>query len=253
VERRLEAGRRALRRRRAAAALTALGVVAVLGTTYAVVAPGPDGARSGEVAEDPSGPEWPPPADAWEDRTPVRYIDEELQVAKGVVVHQHVENPLDLEAPERSDAFDLTYQGERQWVIMSGEPDGYGFSSMKPSDNWTGFDDWLAEQVAANSRWAEVRLLRLADDGRVVAAPGVEILERTDDPQLGDRFAAPGTPTGAALLDVAGKRSGYFVVWRVVDGELAVLTTERGQLDVAGFEKLLSHARSQDLPGGGQR
>lgn len=246
VEDRVRAGRRALRRRRAAAAVVAAGAVAVLGTTYAAVAPGTDG-RAGEVAVDPKPTEepWPPPADAWEDRTPVRYMEEELQIATGVVVHEHVENPLGLELPKRSDAFDLTFQGQRQWVFMTGESDGYGFSSTLPGDEWTGFDDWLAEQVAANGGNPWPRTLRLTDDGRVVAVAGAEVVQRTDDPRLPANFAPPGTPTGAAVVTVEGDDTGYFVVWRVVEGELDVVTAPPADVVGATFEEMLSYARAQ--------
>ena len=99
----------------------------------------------------------------------------------------------------------------------------------------------------------EPATLRLTDRGTVVASPGSEVLQRTDDPRLGDSFAPPGTPTGAAVVRAAEDGVGYFVVWRVVDGELDVITTPPRDVVGATFEELLSHARGQYADGEGLR
>ncbi len=87
----------------------------------------------------------------------------------------------------------------------------------------------------------------------MVASQGSEILQRTDDPQLGDSFAPPGTPTGAAVVRAAEDGVGYFVVWRVVDGELDVITTPPRDVIGATFEQLLTYARGQYANGEGLR
>ncbi len=87
----------------------------------------------------------------------------------------------------------------------------------------------------------------------MVPTPGTTVHNRTDDPQLGDSFAEPGTPTGAAVVSVEGDEKSYFVVWRVVDGELDVITTPPNEVTGATFQQLLAYARSQYASGEGLR
>ncbi|MCW2791165.1 MAG: hypothetical protein JWO76_263, partial [Nocardioides sp.] len=91
------------------------------------------------------------------------------------------------------------------------------------------------------------------DQGTVVASAGSEILQRTDDPRLGDSFAPPGTPTGAAVVRAAEDGVGYFVVWRVIQGELEVITTPPNDVVGATFEELLTYARGKYASGEGLR
>ena len=253
LEQRIGAGRRALARRRAGAVVAVVAVVAVAGVGYAALTPSAPG-RAGEVATAPQSPDPTPAQVPWEDDVPVRYLDGELQVRPGVVVHEHIENPYDFEKPRMSDAFDLTFEGQRQWVIIDGRPGAYGLSSSVPSNGWASFADYVADQAGANvARGGWPATLRLTDQGTVVASPGSEVLQRTDDPRLGDSFAPPGTPTGAAVVRAAEDGVGYFVVWRVVDGELDVITTPPRDVVGATFEELLSHARGQYADGEGLR
>jgi hypothetical protein len=94
---------------------------------------------------------------------------------------------------------------------------------------------------AGDDRWRDA--LRLAGDGTVVPSPGSQVLQRTDDPRLGDAFAPPGTPTGAALVDPARSRDVSCLVWRVVDGELEVFRVPPGDVVGATFQELLAHVR----------
>lgn len=186
----------------------------------------------------------------------MRYApDGELEIAPGVVVPQHIENPFGYEPPRRSDALDLTFKGQRMWVILDGTAHAYGFSSSAPSNGWASFADYVADQTdgatGGSDGWPAT--LRLADDGRVVASPGSEILQRTDAPQLGASFADPGTPTGAAVVRAGEDGKGYFVVWRVVDGKLDVITTPPRDTVGATFEELLASARGQYASGEGLR
>jgi hypothetical protein len=96
--------------------------------------------------------------------------------------------------------------------------------------------------------------MRLAGDGSVVAAPGNTVLQRTDDPRLGAGFAPAGVPTGAALVEVGGgSPQAYFVVWRVIDGELDVITTPPRDVVGATWAELLGYARGQYASGEGLR
>ncbi|MCW2793385.1 MAG: hypothetical protein JWO76_2483, partial [Nocardioides sp.] len=232
LEERLVAGRRALRRRRLGSAAAALAVVATFGMTYAVAEPGGNAARPGQVATDPTPSPSPtrdeaPESTAWHKGEAVRYsVDGELEVRPGVVVHERIENPYDYDPPKRSDALDLTFEGHRTWAIVELTNGKLSSSLTQPSNGWASFADYVADQVAsgsAGSGWPDT--LRLTDQGTVVARAGSEILQRTDDPKLGDSFAPPGTPTGAAVVRAAEDGVGYFVVWRVIQGELDVITT----------------------------
>ena len=260
VEETLRAGRRALRRRRVGAAAGALAVVAALGTGYAVGTAGTQPRTSGEVATDPTPSPSPstaatPTGKPWAKAETLRYSAAgELEVRPGVVVHEHIENPYGLEPPRRSDALDLTFKGQRVWAIVELRGSDFRYSTSVPSAGWASFADYVADQVGAApdaNGWPAT--LRPTDGGTVIASEGSEILQRTDDPRLGDSFAPPGTPTGAALVRAAEDGVAYFVVWRVVDGELDVITTPPRDVVGATFQELLTAARARYASGEGLR
>lgn len=262
VEDRITAGRRALVRRRVAAGVAALAAVAVVGTgAYAVMPGDPVGRGTGHVAVDPTSPPSPAPSSSgqpggpWEDDIPVRYIDGALQIREGVVVHERIENPYGYAPPRTSDALDLTFHGERMWVVVDLGKNGYGMSSSTPSNGWASFEDYVADQVdgqtGGEDGWPNT--MELTTDGRVVPTEGTTVRNRTDDPQLGPDFAPAGATTGAAVVTVAGDHHSYFLVWRVVDGELDVLTTPPDEVTGATFDELLAYARAQYASGEGLR
>ena len=258
VEHRIAAGRRALRRHRATQALTAVGMVAVLGTTYALTLPGRDHDATGQLAVSPTP--GPPSTTAtagsqpWKRNLLARYADDgELEIRPGVVVHERIENPYGLAPPDRSDALDVTWRGRRVWTMVELQDDDLAYGTSVPSNGWASFADYVADQVDANGGAGDgwPTNLTLTDGGRVVAAPGVEILQRTDDPRLGDSFSPAGTPTGAVLARV-GEVS-YFEVWRVVDGELDEIFVAPRVVEGATFEELLAYARARYASGEGLR
>ena len=181
------------------------------------------------------------------------------------MVHEHLENPYGYQPPKLSDALDLTVDGRRVWVIARYRNGGFGLMSSEPSKGWANFDAFVTDQVQADvhrqlaaamdaagvSGWPDT--LRLTDQGTVVASRGSEILQRTDNPQLGGSFAPAGTPTGAALVRATEDQVAYFVVWRVIDGGLDVITTPPDDVTGATFPELLSYARSQYASGEGLR
>ena len=115
IEELVATGRRRVRRRRAAGLGAALATVAVLGATYAVTTAGSEGSGAPPIATDPTPDDLPrtlePRAETWKDDTPLRYVDGELQIRPGVVVHEHIENPYGYRPPKLSDALDLTFRG----------------------------------------------------------------------------------------------------------------------------------------------
>ena len=156
--------------------------------------------------------------------------------------------------PERSDALDITFDGRRTWTILELRDGRFTYSGSEPSNGWASFADYVADQPGSRTErngWPDT--VRMGAQGTVVAAEGAEILQRTDAPRLGGSFAPPGAPTGAALVRPPGEEQVYFVVWRVVDGTLDVLTTPPWDVVGATFPELLSYARSQYDSGEGLR
>ena len=257
----LAAGRRALRRRRGATAAAACGGRrSRSGASYAVATLGRLRRHRQPGRERPEPPRRPPsgPPPNRPGRTTPRSATSAAswRSAPGVVVHEHLENPFGYRAPDLSDALDLTYEGHRMWVLAQSGRHGFGYSSSAPSNGWASFADWVADQTRATPWRATTdgrATVRLTDGGQVVAARGAEIVQRTDDPRLGADFAAPGTPTGAAVVTVAGDDRSFFVVWRVVDGRLDVITTPPGDVVGATFDELLTYARAQYASGEGLR
>jgi len=257
----LDQGHRALRRRRVAAGIAALAAVAVVGTGAYAVTPGdPLGVRTDHVAVDPTttppSPSQTPDAEPWGKAETVRYsADGQLEVRPGVVVHERIENPYDYTPPQRSDALDLTFDGHRVWTIVELRRGELETSESTPSNGWASFADYVADQSGATiERGGWPLILRLDAQGAVVPAQGNVILQSTDDPRLGDSFAPPGAPTGAALVRVyAADDQAYFVVWRVIDGALDVIPTQPRDVVGATFEELLRHARGKYASGEGLR
>ena len=260
------AGRRALRRRRVGSGAAGLVAAAVLATGWYVVPPSAT-TGSGQLAGDPTpaatpspsepteGPSTDPAAAPWPRGELIRYVDGELDIRPGVVVHERIRNPGRFEPPSLSDALDVTWRGQRQWLMIEKRPKPFGISSSSsdPSNGWASFADYVADQVDVNagSGWPET--FRLDGPGKVVPTAGTRVVDRTDDPQLGPDFASPGATTGAALVSVAGEEGNYFVVWRVVDGTLDVITTPPGFITGATFDELLTDARARYASGEGLR
>ena len=254
VEQRIADGRRALRRRRAIGAAALCGVVTVLGTAYVVGSSGPDRDAGRIIASEPPSP--PEGAAVWEDDTPIRYINGRLEIREGVVVHQRIRNPYGYSPPRGSDAFDLTYEGQRMWLVSEHRGDSFGYSSSEPSAGWATFRDWVDDQVSVDSgddQNGYPRAMRLAADGTVVPVAGAEVFNRTDHPDLGADFAPPGATTGAAVVQPPGAPTAYFVVWRVIDGKLDVIYTRPRDVVGATFEELLTMARGKYASGEGMR
>ncbi len=261
VEMRVAAGRRALVRRRVATGVAGVAAAAVLATGWYAV--GDDDVRgtSGLATQPTPTTAEDPPAEAterpWQRGELVRYVEGELQVRPGVTVHEHLPNPFGYELPALSDALDITWEGQRRWVIVEREPGSRGTSesSSTPSDGWASFADYVADQVDVSvpgeSGWPDT--FEIDGSGRVVPTPGTRVFNRTDDPRLGPTFAPPGATTGAAVVTVEGDPNSYFVVWRVIDGTLDVITTPPRDVVGATFEELLSFARSQYASGEGLR
>jgi hypothetical protein len=172
-----------------------------------------------------------------------------------VTVHEHIHNPYGYEPPGFSAAIDVTWRGTRQWLMIEKDPmtGAISSSSSTPSNGWAGFADYVADQVSINGGSGWPGTFEIDERGRVVPTAGTRVFNRTDDPQLGPEFAPPGATTGAAVVSVAGEEGSYFVVWRVIDGTLDVITTPPDDTVGATFNELLSSARAQYASGEGLR
>jgi hypothetical protein len=260
------AGRRALMRRRVASGLAGLAVAAVLATSWYAVSPSsptgfdrlagePTPSATPSATEATEGPTREPTEVPWPRGELIRYVDGELDVRPGVIVHEHIANPYGFEPPLLSDALDVTWRDQRQWLMIEKHPmpRGISSSSSTPSNGWASFGDYVADQVDINggSGWPDT--FQLDARGQVVPTAGIRVFNRTDDPQLGPGFAPPRATTGAAVVSVPGEDGNYFVVWRVVDGTLDVLTTPPDDIVGATFQELLSGARARYASGEGLR
>ena len=263
----LGAGRRALRRRRQlASGAAALATAAVLGTTWYAVSPGTT-TDSDMLAGNPTSPTVPsssgatgspttsPSGAPWPQGELIRYVAGQLEVRPGVVVHEHIRNPYHYEQPSLSDALDVTWNGRRQWLMIEKRPlpQGISSSSSEPSNGWASFAAYVADQVDVNGNSGWPDTFKLDGRGRVVPTALAHVIHRTDEPRLGPDFAAPGETTGAAVVSVVGEEGNYFVVWRVIDGQLDVITTPPTFNAGATFKELLSRARAQYASGEGLR
>ncbi|HEY0951242.1 hypothetical protein [Nocardioides sp.] len=270
LEQQLAVGRRALRRRRALTTVVAAGVVAIVGASYAVAASAPGQRTGGEVVVQPTSTPTSTPTSrptsttaagdrGWRDWVKVRYVGHELQIRPEVIVHAHLENPIGFEPPATSDALDITFRGVRSWLLAEKTATGVSIAESTPSNGWASFEDWVDDQVTlghGGDGWPAT--MRLTAEGRVVPVAGATVLQRTDDPQLGGDFAPAGAVTGAALVSVASETAdngeqAYFVVWRVIRGELDVITTPPRDVVGATWPELLNYARAQYASGEGLR
>jgi len=249
---RLQAGHRAVRRRRIAGAVVTVAAAAAVGLGATALAGGaPD--RPGQVATEQTASPQPEPK-AWEGSDLVRYSDSGMvEVRPGVIVLQRIDEPLgDPSEYNHSVALAVEFQGAESWVILDwfADPDG-GSSEMAATAYPTGgtFAEWVEQQVAANED-NSAGVVHFADDGTLAATHGVEILDQVRAPNLPANFAPPGVPTAAALLKGPdGKR--WYVLVRDVDGLETISTPFRtGGEDLQEF---LDYARSRYASGEGLR
>lgn len=260
----VRAGRRALRRRRAATGVAGLAATAVMATGWYAISPSSPN-DSGRLAVDPLSSATPStagvagspstaPSAPWAERQLIRYVDGELEIRPKVVVHEHIKNPYSYASPGLSDALDVTWQGERQWLLINKEPQSpRGASSATTPDNgWASFAAYVSDQVSGTgSGWPDT--MRITDAGEVVPTAGTQVLDRTDGLDFGPSFAPAGATSGAAIVLPAGEDERYFVVWRVLDGAFDVLTL--GPDDVADqtLDELVAYASVEYTSGDGLR
>ncbi len=138
------AGRRVLTRRRMASGAAGLATAAVLVTGWYVVSPtsstgserltGSPPATS-SAPEGTAGASAEPAGEPWPRGELIRYVDGELETRPGLIVHERLRNPYDFAPPELSDALDVTWRGQRQWLTIEKrlKPRGISSSATAPS------------------------------------------------------------------------------------------------------------------------
>ena len=173
------------------------------------------------------------------------------------MVHEHIENPYGYQPPKLSDALDLTFDGQRTWIIVELKKDGFG-STSAPSPATAGRASPTTSPTrsdgatAGDDGWPDT--LRLTDDGTVVAdARAARSSSAPTTRSSATPSPRPAPRPGPPWCGVAEDGVGYFVVWRVIDGELDVITTPPNDVVGATFQELLSYARGQYANGEGLR
>jgi hypothetical protein len=268
---RLEAGRRALRRRRIAVGAATAVVAGVVGGAVWVAAPsetrvldtptadGPDGGTDQANVHRPNldggkadgaGDE----TDGVRDMGSYQIISGEIvtmgesgwKVMEGWTVTRREDNPMGYRPPRDSVAMAVANGPERLYVfaVYDGSE-----SSMVPMPGFGSWESWLSE---------EIRLQRKADrtDGvdevgsapvhfgegeTLVAGPGVTILDQLPHPDLPRNFAGPNDRSAAAWIDDHGAKT--YVLVRETYGEEQVVPWDRGDFD--SLEAFVDFARQR--------
>ena len=268
VGERLSAGHRALRRQRvlgtAAATLAVAGVLGV-STFLAGGAAGPGRAEAPVTAQGPSRSSTPEPLgervpgittvppegftlerDQWAGYAP----DGTLVVREGSEVLAWIADPLGAGEERKSTALALGNGGDVRWYLLEWTPDSSSAESDVPGKAFWTLEDWVASMVEADqgpgaaTTWVSF----LPGTDRLVAGPGVEILDQVSRPRVPD-FAPPGARTAAAQLRVDGER--WFVLVRSFPQEPAQVIPTRGRVGGPTLQSFVDHARSQFSSGAG--
>jgi hypothetical protein len=258
----LTAGHRAVRRRRLAAAGGALVVLAVAGGTGVALAGGHPSAEQAPVTHQPTvapsptqegalatdTPEESPP---WAKHEYARYLpDGTLQIRPGAVVHDRVYGYLDGNPVyAQSVAFDISYEGDRQWLALDLRSDGRGGSSgyTAPSDGWATFRAWVADQAAANG-------VGNGGDGYpdLVKASAACAFTTVDPARMLAETTTALPPGFDRAAHVVQDGSRYLVLCQVIDGRPDVIKIH-AEKHGDTLAELLDYARGKYASGEGVR
>jgi len=241
----IRAGRRAVRRRRLAAGGAALTAAVLIGGVASLSGGGTEHARDGSVAGAPT-PSASPTPEKWPAdllHEPLRMTAQGWQVNPRAKVIEHT--GFTATDGTQSDIFRLRFEGSE--LYANGEEDG----------DWTAVSQDAAQGLSLRE-WAEMQatdddgvvpgdqdLVTIDDDSRLTALPGVRIVGQRPDPGLGERFAAPGTPT--AVAEVVRDGVTWFVVARAVPGGTEAIPYRKDRT-IRTLDAFLAHARKQYAP-----
>lgn len=204
------AGRRAVRHRQMRIGSAGLATAAAIGAIAWATAPGapspkPDILMAAEPTASPTTATTAttkPVALPWrQEEPPARATrDEGVEIRAGAVVHERRDAVLPGEGIN-SAALDLSYEGERVWMVLEWDDGGATEFSEAPGEQHDTFESFVAETVAQGgdftllSRQAKPLATLSTNDGLRVR-PGVEVVERVENPL---ERKSPNTSVGLAL------------------------------------------------------
>jgi hypothetical protein len=197
-------GHHAVRRRRLTAVVAGLGAAAVVAGIAWAAAPG-SAPRTSDlpVATQPppsTSPSASPPTKRVREMPwrkgdpPARALPGGLEIRPGAVVHERRDAVYPGKDTE-SAALDISYQGARWWMVLEWDKGGSGMSSTRPEDGLSdSFDAFVRAEVATGGMTSMPAGdvpgmgggLVTWHDGELDPAPGVEVVERVEDPVPGD-------------------------------------------------------------------
>jgi hypothetical protein len=220
IEDRLVAGRRLVRRRRAAASAAALAVIAVVGATGVALTSVGESSSDPGVADRPSEE---PEKDGFglEKGQAIRLTPEgTLLTAEGVEVLEKAENPLGYSPPDHSLGVVYRFEGTTYWALTTIEKDkgSYGSftSEVEAGQSFPTFQYWLDDQVALQNGEPTLALVSFGQGETLLPQDGVEILQQTGDFEPPADFAGPNDRTAVAEVTYRGER--WYVLARQLDG-----------------------------------
>ncbi|MEO6512382.1 MAG: hypothetical protein ABIO16_15400, partial [Nocardioides sp.] len=232
VSDRVEAGHRAVRRRRLTGTVLTVAVATAVGLGSLAVLDGR--ATSPDVAADPTTSATPT-STPWDADVPARYAEDgTLEIQPGATVVQRIDDPVgDPSADHHSVALSLQAADGPVWLILDWRrvtdgPPVLGVVPGAPTDGL--FADWVSDVITPGRHY-----LAFAEDGRLVSVPGVTILDQRHPIDLKD-FTLGGEPSAAALVqDLTGER--WYVVARLVDGGVDIfrVSLQEGGPDLDAF------------------
>jgi hypothetical protein len=258
VSERVEAGRRAIRRRRVAGAVVTVATAAVVGLG-AVAVLGSGGDSPSPVAADPTADPTTVPS-GWEDEDELARFDSDgnLEVRPGVTVLERIDSPFPPSAGvDRSVGLALDDQGDVTWMLMTWNTDDAGYTSKSgvawaPSEDGS-FTAWVTEQVRLQTTPTpeddSAGYVEFAGDGSLVSSHGVQVLDQRHPVQLKD-FSLGAEPTAAALLQGPDGKKWYVLVRDTDDVEVIAVPFKTGGPTLDDF---LAYARSKYDEGVGLR
>jgi hypothetical protein len=230
VSDRVEAGHRAVRRRRLAGTVLTVAVATVVGVgAVALLGQGSGGAP--QFADDAtSRPSATPTAEPWGRDELVRYTNSgEIEIRDGVTVLQRIESPMPQDVAQSSVALALEHDGRESWHLLQWEGAGGSSSgaSFHPGGAFATLESWVADLVLLNTdpeKWEDQAAhVTFADDGSLVSSQGVQILEQRHPIELKNFTEKPSDRTAAALLQ-GPDGTKFYVLVRDLYGEIDVET-----------------------------
>ena len=258
VSERVEAGHRAVGRRRVAGTVLAAAVATVVGLG-AVAVLGGAGNSPSQVAADPTAHPTTVPSD-WEDEDELARFDSggNLEVRPGVTVLERIDSPFPPSAGmDRSVGLALGDEGDVTWMLMTWNTDDDGHTS-ESGVAWApgadgSFTEWVTEQVRLQTtptpEDSSAGYVEFAGDGSLVSSHGVQVLDQRHPVRLKD-FTFGDEPTAAALLQGPDGKKWYVLV-RDIDGvEVIAVPFKTGGPTLDDF---LAYARTMYDEGVGLR